>query len=227
MVAEGLSPATLSRAERGFKITEKTARAIHAKLAPGQPFEEIFELGTLLEDRTVKLSWEDVSRYAVLIGRRVLKEFQPHFLITFAGPSSLFTSLVMAKTLSREEFLRTTVYLALFQGKRTRPSDQPIKRFDRVDSHRFIVQVPHAIAEVKNRASKRIAIIDDTTTTGSVGQHIKAYLVRKGYRPDHIQYATCVCSEQAFASPLTAPDVCGYKAKGAYRMPWGEFGRGR
>jgi uracil phosphoribosyltransferase len=84
------------------------------------------------------------------------------------------------------------------------------------------VQVPQSLAAVKNRPAKRVVVIDDTVTTGSVMEHLKDYLVTKGYRRNNIKYATCVCSDDAFRNSSTRPDIYTYKVKGRYRMPWGD-----
>ena len=143
-------------------------------------------------------------------------------VLTFAGPSSLFTAIVMTKSLTREEFLRTTVYTAIFRDKRRQltPSERNGCRI--VDSERFLVRVPQAMTRIGDLASKRMTIIDDTVTTGSVMEHLRDYFVQRGFLRENIQCVTCVCSHQAWSDPRTRPDVWIFRPKGSYRMPWGD-----
>src|SRR5579859_281666 len=181
LVSEGLSLATISRLERGHRVTEATAVALHEKLAPDRPFEAIFEVASQ-HDKPLVFTWEQVSRAATRVGNKVFKEFRPDILITFAGPPSLFTSLVMTKSLTLEQFLRTTIFTTMPRDKRRPPTRFDRKGFDIVDSHRFFLRVPKAIAQVRGRATKRVTIIDDTVATGSAMDRLKEYLTEHGYR---------------------------------------------
>jgi len=223
LTSQGLSLASLSRLERGHNVSEKTAFAWHGKFAPDRPFGQLFELASQQGEPLV-LTWEQVSRGAARVGTKIFKEkeFRPDILITFAGPPSLFTSLVLTKSLTREEFLRMTIFTIMPRDKRRPPNQADKMVFDCVDGHRFYLLVPKAITtKVRGRANKRITVIDDTVTTGLAFYRIKDYLVRHRYQPKNIKYVTCVCSHEAWNQEHTRPDFWVYKVKGSYRMPWG------
>lgn len=214
-----LSLSTLSRIERGGRAIERTARTAHQLVAPQVAFDQVFKLAPEQERR--KLEWKDVNRSAGSIGRMIFKDFRPHFIITFAGPPALFTSLAMIRALSRDEFLAMTVYTALYRKKK-HSIVAPMPGFRIISSHRFVVQVPLALEKIKNRASKRICIVDDTVTTGSVGEKLKEHLVNIGYSRKNIRYVTCVCNYETYQNPITRPYYATYKMKGKYKLPWGD-----
>ena len=220
-VTRGLSASTLSRIERGARVIEKTARAAHQKLAPGKPFETLFKLAPGKE-AVENFTWEQISRSAAQVGRKIFKEFKPDFVITFAGPPALFTSLAMMKALTREDFLRTRFYTALYRSKRPSLASLGLKGYETIDSLRFVLHVPRLIGEIPSRSKKRVCVIECTVTTGSVLETLKKHLVAKGYRAENIKYACCVCARDAFAEPHTRPDYWTYKSQGKYRLPWGE-----
>lgn len=219
-ISDNLSIASISRLERGLNVAWKTAEAYRLAVAPNLAFDEMFELCPERETST-NFTWEQVSRAATKVGRKVFRKFKPDFLITFAGPSSLFTSLVMTKALSREEFLKTSIHLAIFRDKRRSITTVERRGFKIVDSHRFNLRIPIAVSRVKNRANVRVAVIDDTVTTGSSLEKMIQYLIRCGFRRKNVLYATCVCSKEALREPNTRPDVWVYKTAGSYRLPWG------
>jgi len=218
--AADLSLASISRLERGFAVTERIAEAYRRSVAPDRAFNDIFELCPATKAFN-NFTWEQVSRAATVVGRKALRQFKPDFLITFAGPSSLFTSLVMAKTLNREEFLTMTVHLAIFRDKRRPISSAERSGFDIIESHRFNLRIPLAVSRARNRANIRVAVIDDTVTTGSSLEKMAHYLLQHGFRRKNILFATCVCSREALQEQNTRPDVWVYKTKGPYRLPWG------
>jgi hypoxanthine phosphoribosyltransferase len=68
----------------------------------------------------------------------------------------------------------------------------------------------------------RIAIIDDTTTTGGSLEAIRRYLLEKGYRPEDIRTGCFVCYEGVKARPDHPVDFAYiYSSKRDYLLPWG------
>jgi hypothetical protein len=215
-----LSASSLSRIERGQRITKKVAEAWRQRIAPDRPLNTLFKFASQHNER-LRLTWEQLSRAAARVGAYVFGEFKPHFVITFAGPSALFTSLVMAKSLTREQFLQMPVYTGAFRDKRLHLADAETKGYGIFDSQRFSVRMPEDIYKWEDRRNKRIAIIDDTVTTGSVMEELKNHLVKHGYNRKKIKYVTCVVSQQAWSDLRTRPDYKIHMARGSYRMPWG------
>ncbi len=185
--------------------------AAHTANAPG---------GT--QDAAKKFTWEQISRSAGQIGRKIFKEFKPDFIITFAGPPALFTSLAMMKALTREDLLRTRFYTALYQNKGSSLAPLGLQGYETIESLRFVLHVPRLVGEIPSRSKKRVCVIECTVTTGSVLETLKKHLVAKGYKRGNIRYACCVCASDAYAEPNTRPDYCTYKIQGKYRLPWGE-----
>jgi hypothetical protein len=220
-VTRGLSASTLSRIERGASVIENTARAALQQLAPGKPFETLFELAPG-RDAAKNFTWEQISRSAAQVGRKIFKEFKPDFIITFAGPPALFTSLAMMKTLTREDFLRTRFYTALYRNKGSSFVPLGLEGYETIESLRFVLHVPRLVGEIPSRSKKRVCVIECTVTTGSVLETLRKHLVAKGYQRRNIRYACCVCARDTYAESNTRPDYCTYKSQGKYRLPWGE-----
>lgn len=216
-----LSLSTLSRVERGARVLEKTARAITQLLAPGEPVETLFKLSSERGGRT-EITWENICQSAAQIGKAVFREFKPDFVITFAGPPALFTSLSMMKSLNRNEVLRTTFYTALYRNKWTGTSLPKLRGYETIETHRFLLHIPLIVSQISSRSEKRVCVFECTVTTGSNLERIKKYLIAKGYSAPNIKYACCVCEQETYSNPYTRPDFCTYKVREPYRLPWGD-----
>ena len=68
--------------------------------------------------------------------------FVQNMVITFAGTSSLFSSIVMTKALARDEFLKMRIYTGAFRDKRRVTSASDKEEFDSLLTERFLVWVP-------------------------------------------------------------------------------------
>ena len=88
----------------------------HARLQTRVPFENLFELATG-EDY---YGWGKVEAAAMRVGKNLFgRKFSATAVITYSGPSAIFASLVMAKTLSPGTTLLTTpVYLAMHMSRK-------------------------------------------------------------------------------------------------------------
>lgn len=232
-----LSIATITRIERGQFVSGSNARAYYDALVATQCFEELFETAIQQStgpderpnsiDAEIRYDWDNDIIPAAQKVFEELKRFRPDVIVTFQGASSVFSGLILNMCYSREEFLRIPVYMVLFLAKTLPAALDNLPGYDRRKTRRFTLQVPKALKEyLKTDRGKRkkIALIDDTITTGASFEDLREYFSMLGY--NKVFTACCVFNstirEEIPDQPSLVPDAIGITAPHSkYKLPWG------
>jgi hypothetical protein len=193
--------------------------------------EELFELATE-EDY---YGWGRVDDGAVTVGKMLFgKTFRATAVITYSGPSAIFASLVMARTLpSDNALLATPVYLAMHMERKASakihemPGFTVLKEKETQENknHQCVVFMPNALKLDDPKRRYRIAIIDDVIMTGRPLRLLKNYLVEKlGYKQDQIRVGCCVCHNMTLVDrDERTPNCHGFSTKSErVQFPWGD-----
>jgi hypothetical protein len=234
-----VSVATVTRIERGHVVSSDKAHAYCDALPGTQCFEKLFETaiersssaddGPTSIESEIRYDWEKDIIPAARKVYEELKRFQPNLVVTFQGASSVFSGLVLNLCYSRDEFLRTPVYTVLFlASKELLPAElYHLPGYDQIDTHRFTLQFPKALKEylkADRQHRKRIALIDDTTTTGASFRELRKHFLSLGYKK--VFTACCIFNatirEETPDQASLIPDAIGIIAPHSkYQLPWG------
>jgi hypothetical protein len=210
--------ATISRIENGATCFEGTAQALCEdiqKTRPDLQFEQLFTLSAV-----DWYGWSEVNRGATRVGKSIFSRFKADAILTFPGPSQIFTSLAMAKSLSKEQFVCTPVHTAVLSSRKTRSNTLAASGFLEIPTDRYKIFVPGALILGDRKRKRRIAIVDDSVVTGLTMQALKMNLVeRYKYHSENIWTACCVC----FKDAVYRPDSIAFKAEEKhFHLPWGD-----
>jgi hypothetical protein len=140
-----------------------------------------------------KYSWEDFVEGAKKVGKFIINEYKPDAIIIFSGSSSVFSSLMLELSLDRQSLLTTRLFTARFIGKEG-PADPALLRGHEVLENslaRFNILIPESLRLDADRRW-RIAIIDDTTTTGMSMNMVRDHLRSLGFNNVKTACFTCI-----------------------------------
>jgi len=230
--ATGVTPITAWRIENGKPCKEENAKTYYAGLRQTKlGFKSLFEVAA--DDDYV--GWVRVGDAASRVGKHLFgKPFGATAVVTYAGPSALFASFVMAKTLPAGGALLTTpVHLAMHMSRRAFAKIREVpKSFtvleeseDQEKADQCVVLVPNALKQDDPQCKYKIAIIDDVIMTGRPLRLLKTFLTKtRGYKADHIKVGCCVCHEMTLLRrDETTPAVYGFSTESkSVRFPWGD-----
>jgi hypothetical protein len=136
--------------------------------------------------------WPEVEDAANKIGDYLFNEFDANIILTFSGHSWIFASLVMAMSLPRERLLSIPVYLALTMDWKPSTAIPRLKGFkslpglfpdEAASRYGLAVLMPENFPRADKNGKRRVAVIDDSITSGAVPPVVIKYLKRNRYRP--------------------------------------------
>lgn len=166
-----------------------------------------------------RYTWEDFVEGADKVGKRLVSQFKPDVVISFAGPGAVFANLVLAKTLNRKSLSATKLYMGRFLDKNTSPDAAISEEYDIVTGERLHVLLPKSLQQ--GDRSWKILILDETVTTGSSMRAIRKYFNDLGYR--NIRAGCLVCCDAAKLVDPHTVDFAAYSNVGnAFVLPWGK-----
>ncbi|HXM61770.1 MAG TPA: phosphoribosyltransferase [Terriglobales bacterium] len=114
--------------------------------------------------------------------------------------------------------VKTPVYTAFFLDKES----PAVPGFSEVTMAKFKILLPTALVKGDSPKWRRIAIVDDSITTGWSMKALTDYLCRAGYKRANIKTACCVCYQGVKVVHGEQPDISPFRASmSRYRMPWG------
>ena len=166
------------------------------------------------------VSWQQLVAGAEEIGRKVFVEERVNALITFPGPSLIFTGLMMAKALTREESVRMPVYVALLVD-RDAPSTR-FPQFDAIPMERFTILLPKAVTRQNHDCDRRIGVVDDAILTGKTMDALRAYFGALKQKTASVEFACYICHDGRTLLPETTPICKVIRTEKIFRMPWGD-----
>jgi hypoxanthine phosphoribosyltransferase len=170
-------------------------------------------------NRQNRYTWDDFVEGADKVGKRLVSQFKPDVVISFAGPGAVFANLVLAKTLNRKSLSAMKLYMGRFLDKSASPDAAVSEEYDIVTGERLHVLLPKSLQQ--GDRSWKILILDETVTTGSSMRSIKKYLNDLGYR--NIRAGCLVCCEGAKLVDPHTVDFAAYSNVGnTFVLPWGK-----
>src|ERR1051326_2448318 len=212
----GLSTSSVSRLENGATVRRQIAEAYCNWLSTAETpvsLDADFKLATV---HTGFYNWARVMEGAKRIGRKVFNEFGANTVLTFPGPSAVFANLVMATALSKEQFVRVPVYTVVLADKRV----HSVRGFKAINAKGFNLLVPRSLVQDDERRKRKIAVIDDSITTGRSLQQLREYFQKAGYKPQAITAASCVCFQGATVVQGEEPEIVAFSdTNPRYRFP--------
>jgi hypothetical protein len=214
----GVPASSVSRLERGFNVSTKTAEAYCKALNGAGASISLKDDFTLAKVNRSYYSWAQVMKGAEVVGRKLFKEFSANVVLTFPGPSGVFANLAMAAVLTKEQIVRMPVLTAYLAANDTATPPS----YKAIDAKRFKIFVPSALLQPHVGFKRKIAIIDDSLTTGRSLQVLRGYLSSIGYTSARVRSACCVCFSGATVVRGEEPEIAKFKSDTPnYRMPWG------
>jgi hypothetical protein len=216
-ITKGISQATFSKIIKRLQPTRE------------QLNELIVERGKVLPpNSSPHYTWENAEAAAMYVAGRLFGEgnLNPHAILTFAGASSLFAGLVLAKLPSVRDCLRIPVYNAVLVTKDS-PERRGYRRWltlPQLKSKQFAIDVPIALTEVRPRKKHKIAIIDDTIISGVTMETLREKFRKLKYPDLNIQFACFVCWRPRTEIPEKPPEI--YVTEfisnaRSFELPWG------
>ncbi len=169
---------------------------------------------------TCSFTWEQLEQGAKEIAKRLFDDLHINTVLTFPGPSLIFTGLVMAKASRGKAIIRVPVYTAIFAAKDTPSREFP--NVDRVPMERFDILVPRGLMANYRGRKKRIAVIDDAIITGKTMDELRQYFVGHTRTPDSVAFACYVCYSGRLTLRETTPIYVVAREERMFRMPWGD-----
>ncbi len=222
----GISGPTMSRLERGLPVEKTSAEKVFSYLTTiaHERREDIGALNAWFDELSPDVyDWDQVVRGAEIVGKKIFHRFRAAAVLTFPGASAIFTNLVMARSLSPEEFLRKPVHMAWFQSKKL-PA-KAFSSFTRAERGTWSILVPKAL-DGSNKQMRTVAIVDDHIVSGVTLDSLKRHLVEQhNYTIDRIIGACCVLGPHP-TIPWNPRDVRAFVAeKPDFLLPWGLLSR--
>ncbi len=212
-------------------MTEATAVTICVELVTAGLFFTLGELNSARRERrreraerdraskVNRYTWEELLEGADRIGEEVFSKFKADVVLSFAGPAAVFANLVIARHLDRKELSKIRLINGKFIEKDADPELALLSDFDLIVGERLDVLLPRSLA-VGDR-SWRIAVLDETVTTGSSMRAIKGYLNDCGYQ--HVCTACFVCCETARTiDPHSVDYAAVFNVDNKFTLPWGK-----
>jgi hypothetical protein len=162
-------------------------------------------------------TWDEVIGGARLVAKKAFVEWGADLVLSFSGPSSLFTGLVVTM-LPLGDIVRTKTYMGIFvKGE----IEKPPVGFEKADAGEFTVLVPQVLLRTP---SKKIVVIDDTITSGGTMEALRRFFKKKNYNLQNVKFACCVCYEGVRVMPgVKMPEIVGVSPNAkllGFRMPW-------
>ena len=149
-------------------------------------------------------TWGQVEAAAKVVGGRLFK-WGANIILTFSGHSWIFASIVLAVTLEkdRDRLLSIPVYVAPtmdWEPSKAIPErpgfvslpalepDEETKRYG------LAVLMPKDFPEADRKHKRRVAVIDDSISSGVVPPAVRKYLWKScRYRKEDVKLDCCVC----------------------------------
>lgn len=175
-----------------------------------------------LPANVTKYSWEDYVDGAKKVGKYIIGEFKPDAILIFAGSSSIFSNLMLDLTLDRESLLATRVYTARFVSKDAPLDAAALRGYEVLENNlaRLKVLLPE-IFKLDGDRHWKVAIIDDTTTTGMSMQMVRSHLQALGYKNLRAASFTCV-TRKNFNVENPIDFAYQYTTSNDFLFPWGK-----
>jgi len=223
-LAAGISGPTMSRLERGLPVEKTTAELVFGYLTriAYKDSQNFGAFNAWFDELSADVyEWDQVIRGADIVGKKIFHRFRADAVLTFPGASAIFTNLVMARSLSPEEFLRKPVHMAWFENKRL-PA-KAFSSFTRAERGTWSILVPKAL-DGSNRQMRTVAIVDDHIISGVTLDSLKRHLIENhNYTSDRIIGACCVLGPNPII-PWNPRDVRAFVAEKAdFLLPWGHL----
>jgi len=166
-----------------------------------------------------RYTWDELVEGADKVGKGIIKQFKPDVVLSFAGPGAVFANLVLARALNRKSLSAMRLYMGRFLDKGTSPDATVSDDYDIVTGDRLHVLLPKGLQQ--GDRSWKIAVLDETVTTGSSMRLIKKYLNDLGYR--NVRAGCLVCCESAKLVDPNTVDFAAYSNVGnTFVLPWGK-----
>lgn len=166
-----------------------------------------------------RYTWEELVEGADNVGKHIISQFKPDVVISFAGPGAVFANLVLARSLNRKALFAMKLFTGKFLDKGAPPEELVSEEFDVITGDRLHVLLPRGLQQ--GDRSWKIAILDETVTTGSSMRLIKRYLKDLGYH--HVRAGCLVCCEGAkLVDPHTVDFAAYVNAGNKFVLPWGK-----
>ncbi len=166
-----------------------------------------------------RYTWEELVEGADKVGKQIISRFKPDVVLSFAGPGAVFANLVLARSLNRNALFGMRLFTGKFLDK-SAPSESIVStEFDVVSGDRLHVLLPKELGH--GDRSWKIAVLDETVTTGSSMRLIKKHLSDLGYQ--HVRAGCLVCCEGAkLVDPHTVDFAAYFNAGNTFVLPWGK-----
>lgn len=170
-------------------------------------------------NKLTKVHWEEFVEGADKVGKRVFAQFKADAAISFAGPGAVFTNLVIARCLDHKGVKDVRLFIGKFVEKRAELDTSITDEFDLLVGERFDILLPKAL-RLGNRSWK-IAVLDETVTTGFSMRSVRRHLTDLGY--SHVFTACFVCCEAARTIDRHPVDYAAeYSVDNKFSLPWGK-----
>jgi len=166
-------------------------------------------------------AWDEVMKAADKVGRKLLTDFRPDYILTFSGSSGIFSNLVLERTIHGVGLTKRRIYTGQVLDRNAGPRTHSVEGMIEIpidSGDRWRVLIPQDLAFQK---PGRIAVIDDTAVTGGTMAAVKRYFKKRGFSPSDVMTGCMVCDD-TIKKRLDGPvDFAVHYIAGEYSMPWG------
>ena len=174
------------------------------------------------QERSNKLNrftWEDLIDGADKVGEHVFSRFKADVVISFAGQGAIFANLVIARFMDHKAARDVQLFIGKFIEKGTQLEPHVSNEFDRVTGERFDILLPKALR--LGEKSWKIAVLDETVTTGFSMRAVRHHLTDLGY--GQVFTASFVCCDAAKTIDSHPVDYSAVQSvDNKFRLPWGK-----